>query len=325
MTEHIGNRVCVAPRCGRPAAGGLCVGCQAELRGAVAGLPELLVMLRETATGQANTSRGGGARTKASEHPLPVGWDAADLEWAVLNTVEVWASHVHRERYGKLPARPVGPWCTVCDHATCGQIRVHQAAQLPRFFAALCGWLAGHVPWLAGREEAAAVFDEITSLKPFGLRAVDNREDRYAGPCTAVLLVGDLRYEQAQTLTIRTSERVCGADLRVRAGSQVIRCRECGAVYDAMERGEWITRKTADQFATAALIAQALSEAGYQLKAATIRKWAERQRRKGAVVWLTVACRVSDQAVVYRVGDIYDRLKAEQPARRHTREAVTCA
>lgn len=333
---------CTAPGCYRPADGYLCQRDQARARDTLAELPELLVDLEITTSRMAQTSHRGRGHSKRPDAGLPFDWNASDTEWAIRNTVTTWARHVSDERGG----------------------------QPPPHFAALCGWLAQQVSWMAGRPEAAVFLDEITSLRPAAAREVDNREDRYAGPCTATVVQIDLHLPEHQPYgpicmvclhescsAIRVGqnelrpvpvERVCAADLRTRHGAAVIRCRACGAEYDAAERAGWIDQRAAEHVAAAAQIAQALTDSGYPTKAATIRKWGQRgrermlaaQRAAGAgpaciccqhrscetlrrgrefrtdlELDLIAPCAysVADRLALYRVGPVYARVKAEKP------------
>lgn len=345
--------ICTNPDCGRPTDGYLCNGCQSQLRNALAGLPGLLAELQVTVTRQSVTTRtsiSGAKPTATSEEPLAYDVDAADMDWAVRNTVTTWARVVVEERYPQplptLPALPelvAGPTCLGCfKHDSCNEIRgsvaQHHAVEAergavqahidradpPKHFSALCGWLAYHLPWIMQQPWADQMHDEITSIRPFATRTVDSREDRYAGPCTAQVVAIDL-VESSGLIGFEHAERQCGADLRLRSGAQRIRCRTCGADYDAQEREGWISKQVAGQLAPAALIAQALTEAGTPIKAATIRKWSERTRQRMAKAARRqpgqpyeaepypiqqIASRVADRAPLYLVGAVYERVKA---------------
>jgi len=284
---------CANPNCDRPTNQTICPGCQGQLRNALQQLPGLLAELEVTTTRQAVTTRGGGGVvTKASEEPIPFDVDASEMDWVVRNTVTTWARDIVEEHYGRLPAPVPGPTCVACFHPSCAEIRtridLHRKATPPKHFAALCGWIAHHLPWIVQQPWAQQIHDEITSIRPFANRTVDNREDRYAGPCTAQVVALDL-IEADGLVGFDTADRQCGADLRLRSGAQRIVCRACGADYDAADRAHWISKQSADQLATAALIAQALTEAAeaepatnVAVKAATIRKWAQRTREVDA-------------------------------------------
>ncbi len=327
---------CQAADCERPSADGyLCHRCTRVLERILAELPATLTDLQVTITRQSRTSRGGGGKpTKAAESPLPFDVHASDLADRVRNGLSTWIRHLCEsrgvERYHG-PAHPVGG----CQHDSCRAIR----AGGPLFDRTedMATWLVAHIDSIRQDEWAPQLLADLKALQSELRAAVDNREYRYAGSCRAVQRPvtisaavdggGERIYPQLEV----GAPEPCGADLKARVGAKTIVCRECGAEYDADDQAAWIDKASADQIAPGPVIAHALAEAGYRVKPATIRNWAERTREwaSKAARWKPgdpplayeehpieqVACSVTGQQPLYRVGQVVARVKAD-PERR---------
>lgn len=209
---------------------------------------------------------------------------------------------------------PDWPEPTLCQHARCAALRRGGSqpgqpwARTPRGpvpvppapIAAMAVWLLEHLSSIRQDEAAAELLADLKVISRELQAAVDNRQYRYAGPCTAVLRplsVGTtLSGGDTPTLIARAvhgDPGPCGADLKLRVGAHTIVCRDCGAEYDAAERADWIDKESAARLAPGPLIARALTESGYRVKPTTIRKWAYKSRQWESAA---VACSVATQA-----------------------------
>lgn len=204
----------------------------------------------------------GEASATIADSPLLRGLAVDDATWAGANTLTTWARHCAESR-GQ--AGPVvrgamrGPLCTWvsdgCRHTTCQTIRGRRAEHP---MAVVATWLTDQLDWLRHRREADDAFDQLTYAARIVVRAVDNQPDRwYAGPCGV---------------------DGCEAELTPVAGATVIRCHLCAAEHDAQARKDWLLDEAEDQLAGAAWIAATLTRLGKPVAAATVRKWADRDR-----------------------------------------------
>lgn len=118
-------------------------------------------------------------------------------------------------------------------------------------------FLARQADWLMHRREAEEALDELASACHLAEALVDNHGTglAFCGTCD-----------------------VCGRDMLAPAGSSQAYCRPCRLVYSMDGRRAWLLDQLDSQLAGAADLARALSTAGVEVKAATIRKWAERGR-----------------------------------------------
>lgn len=314
--------------CGRPTTSYLCSGCKAKVRHTLHDLPGMIAELTTTAAKQTATQRSEGGGSKKAAYEIPFSWDAADLQWAAENTLKTWARHIHESLYAPLTTLS-GPVCSSCFHSSCSLLRTREEVALPdekkvpRFVAALCGWLSARVDWMSHRQEAGQFYDEITSLLPFSRRAVDTRADRYAGPCTFVVrrVVIDWLPDDNGDLQPTVTEGdafECGADLRTHSGQKAIRCTNCGAEYDPAALMARNLEKCLDELGTAAFVAAALTDMGYPINRKTLNKWAQRTREAEPGTEQHPIAAYQDNAAgdpLYRVGDVLARIRASQPER----------
>ncbi|GAA4928844.1 hypothetical protein GCM10023224_05210 [Streptomonospora halophila] len=110
-----------------------------------------------------------GARTKASEAPLPIDVRASEAAGVLRNTLATWVRVVHEDQPKPLPADT-----------------------LP----AMASWLLPLCGWLRGRDYGPECIDEITAAVTQARRAVDLRVRRIPipTPCPTVELDGDTPY-----------------------------------------------------------------------------------------------------------------------------------
>jgi hypothetical protein len=171
-------------------------------------------------------------------------------------------------------------------------------------------WLVDHVDSIRQDDAAPEMVTWARSLRDAIRWQVDNLGTRFAGPCHArvrVLVVGGTETpsedseagESISGLPMRTIDRECGEPLRTRSGDSVIVCRECKTRHDAAEVWARIIQDNHDVQARPVELADALTSAGWPIKAATIRKWGERGKLQD---W-----REDDLGrPLYRLGDVLD-------------------
>lgn len=306
--------------CGRPSDDGfLCRGCTSRLERILAELPATLADLTTTITRQAKTSRAaGGKATKAAESPLPFDVHASELAGRVRNGLGTWIRHLCESRGAETLSGPTHS-AGGCQHESCHLIR----QGMPRLTRTedMATWLVAHIEAIRQDESAPELLADLEVLQAELRAAVDNRETKFAGQCTTVLAVGDLIHDD-DVITVVPSERACGALLRMRPGSSTVTCRACKASYPALEISRRILMQSLEFQGTATFIAHALTDAGYPVKAETIRKWAERSRAAGpsAERYPIASWRDDDLGrPLYRMGDVFDRVKAGRVFTRNDR------
>lgn len=299
-----------ADPCDRPTGEGfICAGCTKHLERVLAELPSWLGELDMAIARQVRvTSRDGGKPTKRFEQPLPYNESAADLLHRVRNELSTAIRGLCESRGTVAPRIDRTP-----DMAT---------------------WLVDHVDSIRQDDAAPEMVAWARSLRDAIRWQVDNLGTRFAGPCTArirVLEVGDNPEprspaatdadesamsdmetpseesgagESLSALPVRLIERECGHDLRTRPGDKMIKCRNCGTVYDPVERMAWALSKTRDALETGRVIADALTTAlSVNITWSMIRQ----MEFRGEIGWLT-----TDDVgrKLYRVGDVVDVVNA---------------
>lgn len=279
-------RPCPVPRrdgtCGRPTPDGvICTGCTRQLERIFADLPAWLGELETAIARQSRVSgRTGGKPTKKAAQPLPFDAAAAELAHRVRNELTTAIRHLCESRSVKVP-------------------------QIDRT-ADMALWLVGNVESIRQDEAAVETVTWARSLRDAIRWQVDNLGTRFAGPCharIAVLQVGqegaecgliatdadevaEYRTETAlddpetgeslSALPVRYVERECGTDLRMRSGAETVKCRACGTEHAAADLLADVIQRNHEHMARASEISDWLTRAGWPVKAATIRKWAER-------------------------------------------------
>jgi len=241
-----------ATGCGRPAPTAvICPACTTRLERTLAELPNDLRDLEVTITRQANAGR-----PESTSHGKPgtvVLYDpdatAAKVADQARTGLSTWIRHLTGQRGLTPPALRTAP--------------------------AMAIWLTHHVQAIAQDEAAGDCYDRIHELHRAIRRAIDNLAKRWAGPCTARLLVADLVIA-GPGIGIGVVERECGADLRTRPGAKVIRCDMCGAEYSPVERIRWLMAKAREQQGTADFCADAFTDAGYSV---TVKQIMDMRRR----------------------------------------------
>lgn len=143
-------------------------------------------------------------------------------------------------------------------------------------------WLADQTDWLRYRQEAGEALDELDYATRIVERCIDAPAQHwYAGRC---------------------QNDDCGADLYGRTGAKVVRCRQCGADYDAEQTKTWLLRQADDVLGTASEVARFVSSMrGDLVTSAQIRGMAFRGR---------IAAHGKDrlERPTYRVGDVIGAL-----------------
>lgn len=343
MTMEI--RICALDGCERPTPDAfVCTACTAKARRMLADLPSDMTELDVTLTRQSKTGRGG-ARGVGHEYALAYAWAASDDIWAIGNTVSTWARSVREERYPEPDDLQIGPVCELgappwlpdwtCAHSSCERLRDdlelaakwRAVAERAITFAELCQWLRGQLDWMRHQPWADEAFSELLSIRQTVIRCIDTRGWRYIGECSAILQLVDLEVTAGSTLDHITLEPViveqqCGADLRLYAGARTIRCQRCGAEHDANDQAATALLALQNHHASASEISAALGESGRKLTPERIRKWASRRVRsdeldsRGKPIYrprlIADRCRVSDRAVLYRLGDVVAILDASK-------------
>jgi hypothetical protein len=297
--------------CGGKSDAYLCRGCLEQIEGALIDLPGDLDDLEAVMSRQARGPMGLGdperewhpSQAESSELPAwlrslqgpialpctpwPIAPGAADLRWAVWNTLTTWWRHLAESRRFRTPT---GPACNRCRHWSCAMIRDRGDAR---------ALLLLNVDSLALDEAASAAHDELTWLhRAIDRATVGHREpDVYAGRCD----LADVRVSQDEDGALRPEVATCGADLYARKDDHEVQCRTCGAVYDLADRKRELADKVDDQWARPHLIASGLTTLDERVKVDTLYKWIERGDVK------QVACDDAGHAL-YRVGDVRERI-----------------
>lgn len=206
----------------------------------------------------------------SGERPLPFDPKAAERAEALKGELATWAKRVSEERGVEIP-RPAG--------------------ELGAVVAAR--FLAENLEWLRHRQEAAVAFGSLRTVAR-QLEGLVGRppELRYRGPCWAEL--GELD-EAGDPLR-------CQEILYARPDSDIVKCRFCGAEYDANERREWLLSEARSTLAHAALISSALTALDLPVAVGTIYSWASRGR-------LVDHGKDGLGRPLYRVGDAIDLLR----------------
>jgi len=243
---------CRNPACGRPVSDAfLCRGCLARLEKTLAELPAELRDLEVTITRQANAGRP--ESTSRGKPGSGVLYDPDDAASKVAdearNEASTWVRHLCEQRGLRPPAL--------------------------RTTAAMTLWLTAHVGAIGQDESAGECYTWARMLRSAIRHAIDNLARRWAGPCTAQLLVADVVLTDG-VIALGEVRTECGADLRTRPGAKVIRCDACGAEYDPVERLKWILSKSREHHGTARFCANALTDAGYHVTAKQIDTLARR-------------------------------------------------
>ena len=302
----------------------LCTHCTEQLETVLSELPALIAELDITASRQ---DRGvhhalftirrtriqrAGVHYDEGDNALPAtpwafAWDAADQAWAARHTLATWCLHIARSGRatrplpgsGRVASPPCGPACLACTHSSCIQARMRPQWHRRDTLVAL--WLIEQLPAIRLDEHAGQLHDELTWLHGECQQRVDRPEPLLdAGLCDAP----DVRAELIDGAVVPVVS-TCGAPLRMRPDAEKVTCQQCGQTYDGAERRRLVLDGLEDKWLTATLLAEALSELDCPVKAATIRKWAER----GRVVQVGIDDR---RDPLYRVGDVRARVVAMQ-------------
>jgi len=296
----------------------ICPRCVRKLERYLGDLPALMVELEITATRQSRISDRSGPRSKRSEvywrragatgdtHDdlatsmealarSPFNWKASDDLYAARNALTSWVRILVDEGAELLGPVPVGPICWSrprCTHMTCWQVRTHEMLDE----AALCLWLLRQLDWFRSRREATEFYDDIKHLHGAILRAIDRSVPLiFAGSCTTCK-------------TVEPDGTVLKINLYARLGANTVRCHKCGSEYDTAARRDQMLTDAWGMLFNSAGIALAAASFGYELKGERIRKW----KQRGLI---TPRGMDADGNPTYRLGDIFDKLHADQARR----------
>lgn len=290
----------------------------------------------------------------------PFSWDAANLAWTVRNTLLTWARHLAETRGVPFTLSRVtnhqqhGPICERHAHVRpdpgCGALagackqlhpgHVHRLAVpgCPPGCRRLhdCGhqscaaihrpdlrdtwnvtaWLLRNVDAIRLDEAAGEIHEAILGDRREIVRAIDRQDpDGYFGRCdqpdVRVIVDGD---------TLRPVAGICGAELFGLDGDAEIKCRHCGATYDAKARKRKLLTLLPDRVATVRVIADGLTKLDEPVTVDQITKWVERGQipQRGAD---------GKGHKLVRVGDVQVHLAAlkERLLRPRTRRKITAA
>lgn len=193
----------------------------------------------------------------------------------------------------------------LCRHNTCAAIAERLAvgpvcaARGQHPLAQLASFLASQVDWLRHQRDADENLNALTSACHAIIGLVDRPVDAwFAGECDQ-----------------------CRNALWPNAGAKKIRCRDCGATYDAEERRAAMLDRIADVWLEPTQCAHALAMLGVDVKADTIRKWGSPEASRAL---LAPHPESRPGRPRYRVGSVRE-LAEQLIEERRAREAKTAA
>jgi len=313
--------------CDRPSPDAmLCKSCTYRLQRTYAEIPALLRELELTLSRQANAGRGDSIKhTKKSEHPLPFDTASSDLANAARNALSGQIRALCESRGTDLPKLTesvtrhplpplIGPVCESCLHETCRPRYYTERSERGVPIEAMAVWLQASVQSIRQDEAAAVYFTETTTLARKLRAATDNHDTHLAGPCTAKITEAQVATSDDGTvISMQTTERECGAKMKMRPHSPVIVCKDCGAQYDTAEQMRWALDQDPEYLARIAFIDASLVTAGY-IRPGTAIKWVQRDARRRERLFYPWQ---NDGAGndLFRMGDFTDYAKGIQERR----------
>lgn len=244
--------------CARPTDATICTRCAADIVDALTGLTRDIADLVAVETRQAAGPLGVrmDGRFGECENPdrdptfIVIGANLTELRgwegwaWApgaslqrdyVANTVGTWARHVAESRGIELPES-----------------------------RGVLAWLIDNIAAIRHDEAAAVIHDELTGLALENERSIFGRAgtDEFYGVCDEPDrgVVAELDAAGRIVVEIYRSDRTCGAQLYGQPDAKTIRCRACGAKYDAEERKATMRAKLPNSLGTLAEVAGALTK-----------------------------------------------------------------
>lgn len=146
-------------------------------------------------------------------------------------------------------------------------------------------FLQAHLDWL--RHRSATEIQECFADIAAAARVVAGiargpQEQRYLGPCGALLIENYQRTETEGWIDESGTMRTCDGDVYGRAGAEKGVCRTCGATVDQAERRAWLDSEVRQRAFTRSDI-----EDAYGIKANTVTTWWI--RAKLTAYWVTDA------------------------------------
>lgn len=260
--------ICPVDTCGRsmPAVAAICGACQADLRRALAAVPDVARDLDLTLSRQ--TSKTGGGRS--SVVPLVFDPRASEASYVLRSTIEAWTRAM-----AEGVTRRTGPACRSCTHPSC-RLLVYSRGPGDTL-AGMAGWLSAGLRRLARHPAAQEAAEEIVTAVAAAQRIVDRRPDRqFAGRCE------------------------CGAVLYARPGASTVQCRDCDAdPVQVAGQLDQMRARVRDQLAHAYGVAALLARLDIKAPESTIRRWAKQGR-------LISHGTDKRGRRLYRVGDVLD-------------------
>jgi hypothetical protein len=313
-----------ATGCDRPSLDAmLCKSCTYRLQRTYAEIPALLRELELTLSRQANA--GGGDRikhTKKSEYSLPFDTASSNLANAARNALSGQIRALCESRGLELPALAgrvayrkllvIGPVHLSCLHTSCRDMITERTPAISTADMAL--WLSASAQSIRQDEAAEVYFTEATTLARKLRAATDNHDTHLAGPCTAKITEAQVTTSDDGTvISMTTTERECGAKMKMRPHSPVIVCKDCGAQYDTAEQMRWALDQDPEYLARIGFIDASLVTAGY-IRPGTAIKWVQRDARRRERLFYPWQ---NDGAGndLFRMGDFTDYAKGIQERR----------
>jgi hypothetical protein len=224
--------------CGRETDLYLCWECCKNLKRRLDDAAWLARELTVTASRQARIASPADRVRGNIERPLPFHWAAADIAWALHNTLGTWARELCSSRgidyvpLGYVPVSFVGPLPAGQRYAPAG---ADTTADIAR-------WLSHHVMAIAASVTAGQCYDEISDAVAAALRRIDRPPPRlYIGPCGEAHGIGE-----------------CDADLYVTMGAAEVHCAACGATHLVDKRRQQLRDQVRGILGTAAELAKLL-------------------------------------------------------------------
>lgn len=230
---------CASVNCDRPPGDAyVCTLCGSQTAVTLREVPELVPELHTTL---AREHRLGGAendsRARNAEVPVPFHQGASQALVTLRGTLLSWASVTYRQFGTPLPHTDFRSSLTNTE------------------IASHADYLATHADRMRHHPDAGEFVDTIEIVIDRAWHTVDRSpEMRYAGPC-----------------------HECGSDLYAHPKNAKVKCRGCGAMYDAEQRREWLREQVEDRLITAVEASRALPALlEKKLSVDTVRSWIAR-------------------------------------------------
>jgi len=264
------TKTCVTPSCDYPAPADvfICKICQQALRRDLGDIPALIDDLHTTLSRQDVIGSSSGRR--AAEGGLPWKEPASEALWVLVDTVMTWVREFQPADAAPFPEAPI----------------------------AAARWLLTNAGYIATREPAGELVDEISSAVAKAYEVIDRPAGRLlAGRCGAD--TDDGRCEEFLYAHVDSD----GKPLKV------AKCRACGAEHETSERRAWMVNAAAEmQLPAVTALSWVLTLMGKSIPRGTWDGWVYKSKRLAPVAHDHVG------VPLYRFGDVRD-LAADWVAR----------